>query len=46
MLNEHTLDQLRILRLDGLIQALTDQATIPAVASISFQERLALLVQR
>jgi DNA replication protein DnaC len=46
LLNEHTLDQLRSLRLDGLIQALTDQATIPAVATMSFQERLALLVQR
>ena len=46
MLNEHTLDQLRSLRLDGLIQALTDQTTIPAVATMTFQERLALLVQR
>lgn len=46
MLNEHTLDQLRSLRLDGLIQALTDQASTAAAASLSFQERLALLVQR
>jgi DNA replication protein DnaC len=46
MLNEHTLDQLRTLRLDGVIQALTDQATSTASATMTFTDRLALLVQR
>jgi hypothetical protein len=46
MLHEHTLDQLRILRLDGVLQALTDQATSTASAAMSFPDRLALLVQR
>jgi DNA replication protein DnaC len=46
MLNEHTLDQLRTLRLDGVIQALTDQATSTASATMAFPDRLALLVQR
>lgn len=46
MLNEHTLDQLRGLRLDGMIHALADQATRAAAASLAFEERLAMLVQR
>jgi len=46
LLNEHTLDQLRGLRLDGMVHALTDQATSAAAAALAFDERLALLVQR
>ena len=46
MLNEHTLDQLRGLRLDGMVHALADQATSTAAAELAFEERLALLVQR
>ena len=46
MLNEHTLDQLRGLRLDGMVQALADDATRTAAAKLSFDERLAMLVQR
>lgn len=46
MLNEHTLDQLRGLRLDGMVHALADQATSAAAAGLAFEERLALLVQR
>ena len=46
MLNEHTLEQLRILRLDGMVRALQDPATTSAAASLPFEERLALLVQR
>ena len=46
MLNEHTLDQLRGLRLDGMVHALADQATRAAAASLAFEERLAMLVQR
>ena len=46
MLNEHTLDQLRGLRLDGMVCALADQATTAAAAEMAFEERLAMLVQR
>lgn len=46
MLNEHTLEQLRALRLDGIVNALHDQATTSAAAALPFEERLALLVQR
>ena len=46
MLNEHTLNQLRSLRLDGMVRAIEDQATSTVAASLSFEERLTLLVQR
>ena len=46
MLNEHTLEQLRTLRLDGIVHALQDQATTSTAAALAFEERLALLVQR
>lgn len=46
MLNEHTLEQLRSLRLDGMVHALQDPATTSAAAGLAFEERLALLVQR
>jgi DNA replication protein DnaC len=46
LLNEHTLDQLRGLRLDGMVCALADQATTAAAAEMAFEERLAMLVQR
>ncbi|SCC91767.1 conserved hypothetical protein [Thiomonas sp. X19] len=45
MLNEHTLNQLRELRLDGMVHALTDQASSTAAAALGFDERLTLLVQ-
>jgi DNA replication protein DnaC len=46
LLNEHTLDQLRGLRLDGMVHALADQASSSAAAALAFDERLAMLVQR
>jgi DNA replication protein DnaC len=46
MLNEHTLDQLRSLRLDGMVRAIEEQATSTAAAELGFDERLTLLVQR
>ena len=46
MLNEHTLHQLRGLRLDGMLHALADQATSAAAAELAFDDRLAMLVQR
>ena len=36
MLNEHTLDQLRTLRLDGMVHALQDQAASVASAELAF----------
>jgi DNA replication protein DnaC len=46
LLNEHTLDQLRGLRLDGMVHALADQATTAAAGELAFDDRLAMLVQR
>jgi DNA replication protein DnaC len=46
LLNEPTLMQLRSLRLDGMLRALEDDATTTAAATLSFEQRLALLVQR
>jgi DNA replication protein DnaC len=46
MLNEHTLDQLRGLRLDGMVRAIEEQATSTAAAELSFDERLTMVVQR
>jgi hypothetical protein len=42
-LNEHTLDQLRGLRLDGMVRAIEEQATSTAAAALGFDERLTLL---
>ena len=46
MLAEHTLDQLRSLRLDGMLRAIEEQSTSTAAAELSFEDRLTLLVQR
>ena len=46
MLNEHTLNQLRGLRLDGMVHAIGDAAISVAASALSFEERLAMLVQR
>jgi transposase/DNA replication protein DnaC len=46
MLQQHTLDQLRGLRLDGMIAALADTGTQAAAEQLPFEQRLALLVQR
>lgn len=46
MIPAHTLDQLKTLRLDGLVAALNDQATSASAAALGFEDRLALLVQR
>ena len=46
MLNEHTLNQLRGLRLDGMVHALADPGSSIAAAKLAFEERLAMLVQR
>ncbi len=46
MLNEQTLTQLKSLRLDGMLAALTDQAISSAAANLGFDDRVAMLVQR
>lgn len=45
-MNEHTLSQLRTLRLDGMVHALLDAATSAATATLPFEERFGLVVQR
>jgi DNA replication protein DnaC len=42
----HTLDQLKTLRLDGMLASLDDQTISSAAAKLGFDERLSLLVQR
>lgn len=46
MLNQATLDQLRTLKLQGFVDELQQQAAHPGSLTLSFDERLALLVQR
>ena len=46
MLTENTLDTLRYLKLHGLAQALQEQRDMPNTHALSFEERLALLVDR
>ena len=46
MLLEPTLTQLRELRLTGMAAALEEQQAVPDVQSLSFEDRLALLVER
>lgn len=45
-MNEHTLTQLRSLRLDGMVRALEEQATSTAASALGFDERFSVLVQR
>lgn len=46
MLLEPTLDRLRELRLLGMADALEEQALVPDVRSLSFEDRLGLLIER
>jgi DNA replication protein DnaC len=46
LLAQQTLEQLRTLRLDGMLAALTDAATSTAAHALPFEQRLTLLVQR
>ena len=46
MMMHTTLAQLRTLKLDGLATGLEEQLTQPGIAAMSFEERLALLVDR
>jgi DNA replication protein DnaC len=42
----HTIDQLKTLRLDGMVAAIADQATSSAASELGFDDRLSMLVQR
>ena len=46
MLNHPTLDKLQALRLTGMLKALIEQAAIPDIEALSFEERLGLLIDR
>lgn len=46
MLNHPTLDKLQALRLNGMLKALIEQAAMPDIEALSFEERLGLLVDR
>ena len=46
MLHHPTLDKLQQLKLTGMRRALQDQAAMPEIAAIPFEERLGLLVDR
>ena len=46
MLPHPTLDKLQTLRLTGMLKALAEQLKTPDIDSLSFEERLGLLVDR
>lgn len=46
MLNHPTLDKLEALRFTGMAKALTEQIALPDIESLSFEERLGLLIDR
>jgi DNA replication protein DnaC len=46
MLTQHTREQLRTLKLTGMLDALEQQQTQPETHDLAFEERLALLVER
>ena len=46
MLMQHSLEQLRTLRLEGMARAFEEQLTQPAIAALSFEERFAQLIDR
>ena len=46
MLIQHTMTQLKSLKLDGMARALEEQQILPASQSLTFEDRLGLLVER
>ena len=46
MLMQHTLTQLKALKLDGMARAFEEQSTLTASTSLSFEERVGMLVDR
>jgi len=46
MLTQHTMTQLKSLKLDGMAHALEEQQVMPASQALTFEDRLGLLVER
>lgn len=46
MLTHHSLTQLKALRLDGMASAFEDQLAQPGAMSLSFEERIAMIIDR
>ena len=46
MPTHHSLTQLKALRLDGMARALEEQLALPSAATLSFEERIAFIVDR
>lgn len=46
MLNQQTIDQLRHLKLFGVLEALEEQLALPATHDLAFEQRLGLLIER
>ncbi len=46
MLAQHTMTQLKSLKLDGMARALEEQQIMPASQELAFEDRLGLLVER
>ena len=46
MLIHPTLDKLQTLKCTGMVAALTEQMSVPDIDTLSFEERLGLLVDR
>src|SRR6266699_576985 len=46
MLTHPTLDKLHAVKLHGMVQALSEQSTMPDITALNFEERLGLLVDR
>ncbi len=46
MMNQHTLTQMKSLRLDGMARAFEEQLSTPTATSLPFEERVGLLLDR
>ena len=46
MLNHPTIETLKSLKLHGMIQAFEEQQQTPSIQGLSFEERIALIVDR
>lgn len=46
MMNQHTLTQMKSLKLDGMARAFEDQLSTPTAESLPFEERVGLLLDR
>lgn len=46
MLHHHTIDQLKNLKLNGMVQSLEEQLAVPDISQLSFEERIGMLTDR